>query len=89
MDLDFIIGSIHNINSLKLRFYMKNKDKKSVYRDYFNEILNMVENSDVDIIGHLDLIKRYAYEVYGDYEFNDYREILQEILKKIIQKYWN
>jgi histidinol-phosphatase (PHP family) len=86
MDLDFIIGSVHNINGLKLRLYMQNKNKKSVYKDYFDEVLRMVENSDIDIVGHLDLMKRYAYDIYGDYKFDDYREIIEEILKKIIQK---
>lgn len=85
MDLDFIIGSIHNINSFKLRLYMANKDKKYVYYDYFKEVLNMVQNSDIDVVGHLDLMKRYAYGVYGNYKFNDYKEILEEILKKVIE----
>ena len=84
MNLDFIIGSIHNINSLKLRLSMRNKDKKYVYSDYFDEILKMVGNSDIDIVGHLDLIKRYAYDLYGNYKFNDYKEILEEILEKVI-----
>ncbi|HJG04440.1 MAG TPA: PHP domain-containing protein, partial [Megamonas funiformis] len=43
MDLDFIIGSVHNINSIKLRLTMPSKTKSKIYEDYFNEILAMVK----------------------------------------------
>ncbi len=86
MNLDFIIGSIHNIDGVKLRLYMKDKEKDKVYYDYFYEIYKMVSSADIDVIGHMDLMKRYAYEVYGNYDFCDYREIIGEILKIAISK---
>lgn len=86
MDLDFIIGSVHNIDGVKLRTYMKDKDKYSLYYDYFREVYDMVVNSDIDIVGHLDLMKRYAFEIYGNYNFQDYREIIGEILKQVINQ---
>lgn len=84
--LDFIIGSVHNLNSLKLRLYIRNKEKKRIYRDYFEEIYRMVCNSDIDIIGHLDLMKRYAYHDFGNYCFYDYREIIESILREAIDR---
>ncbi|MEN8078562.1 histidinol-phosphatase HisJ family protein [Clostridioides difficile] len=86
MDLDFIIGSVHNINSVKLRTYMKDKSKSEIYEDYFKEIYELVQNSDIDVVGHLDLMKRYAYNTFGNYNFKDYQEIIRCILKKIIEK---
>lgn len=86
MDLDFIIGSVHNINSVKLRTYMQNKKKKEIYNDYFNEIYKLVRDADIDVIGHLDLMKRYAYNSFGNYDFNDYQEIIRSILKKAIER---
>lgn len=50
MDLDFIIGSVHNINSVKLRTYMQNKNKKEIYNDYFNEIYKLVKYADIEVI---------------------------------------
>lgn len=78
MDLDFIIGSVHNINSVKLRLTMPSKTKSKIYEDYFNEILAMVKIADIDIIGHLDLMKRYAFADYGNYEFG----VIKILLKK-------
>jgi len=67
MNLDFIIGSVHNIDGIKLRLYMQNKNKYDIYYDYFSEIYKMVKSSDIDIVGHMDLMKRYAYEAHGNY----------------------
>ena len=86
MELDFIIGSVHNIGGKKLRLYMQGKAKHEIYYDYFVEIYKMVLNSDIDVVGHLDLMKRYAYEVYGNYKFEDYIDIIKAILKKVIEK---
>ncbi|RRD39868.1 histidinol-phosphatase HisJ family protein [Leptotrichia sp. OH3620_COT-345] len=86
MKIDFIIGSVHNINGMKLRKYMSNKRKYDVYYDYFNEVYEMIINSDIDIVGHMDLMKRYAYETLGNYTFEDYREIIEKILKAVISR---
>ena len=86
MNLDFIIGSVHNINTLKLRTYIKGKNKKEIYEDYFKEIYKLAEDSDIDVVGHLDLMKRYAYDDFGNYNFNDYKDILSIILKKVIER---
>lgn len=86
MNLDFIIGSVHNISTVKLRSYMKGKNKKEIYGDYFNEIYELVKNSDIDVVGHLDLMKRYAYSDFGNYDFNDYKDIIKSILKEIIKR---
>lgn len=86
MNLDFIIGSVHNISNVKLRAYMKVKDKKETYDDYFNEIYELAKNSDIDVIGHLDLMKRYAYNDFGNYDFNQYKDVIESILKEIIKR---
>lgn len=86
MELDFIIGSVHNINSVKLRSFQKGKRKREIYEQYFHEILLMVQHADIDVIGHLDLAKRYAFEVVGNYDFNDYKDQLAEILETAIRR---
>jgi histidinol-phosphatase (PHP family) len=86
MNLDFIIGSVHNIKTLKLRSYMKDKSKKEIYEDYFNEIYELAKNSDIDVVGHLDLMKRYAYNDFGNYDFNQYKDVIESILKEIIRR---
>ncbi len=85
-DFDFILGSVHNIGDLKLRNYIKGKDKYGAYRDYFEEVYKTARYSDIDVLGHLDLMKRYAFDVFGNYEFKDYEDEIRQILKLAIDR---
>lgn len=85
LNLDFILGSVHNLNNQKLRLAL-NDDQPTAYERYFNELLSMVSTADIDIIAHFDLMKRYAYKEHCLYEFQDYQEIIQQILKKAIDR---
>ena len=58
----------------------------------FDFILGSVHNFDynvsliayMDVIAHLDLMKRYAFNLHGNYDFKDYKEEIEEVLKNII-----
>jgi histidinol-phosphatase (PHP family) len=83
LDLDFILGSVHNLNNQKLRLALR-ENHPTPYERYFNELLSMVATSDIDIIAHFDLMKRYAYKEHGLYDFHEYQEIIELVLKKAI-----
>ncbi|OIJ16377.1 histidinol-phosphatase [Anaerobacillus alkalilacustris] len=85
LELDFILGSVHNINNRTLRETLEKK-RLAGYKDYFQEVYEMVSIADIDVVAHLDLMKRYAYEEFGLYDFTEYREILEAILSKIIER---
>ncbi|WP_210469871.1 histidinol-phosphatase HisJ family protein [Sporosarcina sp. 6E9] len=85
-DLDFIMGSVHNINEEKLRIYMQNKDAHAVYQGYFEEVYALVSHADIDILAHLDLMKRYAIDTIGNYKLADFHSIIEAILKKAIER---
>lgn len=94
MKLDFIIGSVHNIGSVKLRKFRVGKTADELYSAYFAEILHMVETADFDVIGHLDLVKKYAvsnlgdenFQPPGDYDFSKYEGIFRKILSRAIER---
>lgn len=86
LNLDFIIGSVHNINKQKLRSYIKDKNNYEAYNGYFQEIYNLVCSADIDIIGHLDLLKRYAFKELGNYNFNEHENLIVKILEKAIER---
>lgn len=86
LELDFILGSVHNINNQKLRKYLEINDKDAVYRGYFTELYEMVCVADIDVLAHLDLMKRYASAQFGNYYFPHFKEILAAILKKAIDR---
>ncbi|TJX13889.1 histidinol-phosphatase HisJ family protein [Tissierella creatinini] len=85
---DFIISSIHYGNGMD--FYMGDffvgKTKYESYMDYFKLVLEMVENfKRYDVVGHMDYISRYGPYRDKDYEYEDYKEIIDDILKAIIK----
>ncbi|MGE8203906.1 histidinol-phosphatase HisJ family protein [Heyndrickxia sp. NPDC080065] len=86
LGLDFILGSVHNINNEKLRKYLENKDIHTAYNGYFEEIYQMVECADIDVIAHLDLLKRYSINSLGIYDFPQFKNIIEAILKKAIDR---
>lgn len=85
LNLDFILGSVHNINNQKLRLVLKEHQQHG-YQLYFEELYKMVSTADIDVIAHLDLMKRYAFKEYGSYQFAEYQEILQQVLKKAVKR---
>lgn len=86
LEIDFIMGSVHNIKEEKLRTFMVGKTPQEIYQKYFEEVYAMVSHADIDVIAHLDLIKRYAVESMGNYEFDDYKSIIEKIMRKAIER---
>ncbi|MCL7745545.1 histidinol-phosphatase HisJ family protein [Halalkalibacter alkaliphilus] len=85
LELDVILGSVHNISNNKLRKRLEVQQEKA-YMEYFQEVYEMVKEADIDIVAHLDLMKRYAHKVYGTYDFIEHREMIEIILSKIIDR---
>ncbi|WP_303859765.1 histidinol-phosphatase HisJ family protein [Alkalibaculum bacchi] len=85
-DLDFIIGSVHSVNGVDLIDYIIHRDQISIYRDYFEELLKTVSVGDFDVIGHFDLLRRYAFDSSGRYRHADFQELIREILKKAVSR---
>jgi len=83
-NLDFIIGSIHNLSGKGLRTNIAENGVAYTYENYFKEILNFIQMDNFDVIGHLDLVQRYAFESFGVYNFEDYKDYIYDILKIII-----
>ncbi|TYR80330.1 histidinol-phosphatase HisJ family protein [Priestia megaterium] len=86
LNLDFVLGSVHNIDNQKLRKYLAGKEQDALYRGYFEELYKLVCTADIDVLAHIDLMKRYAIADYGNYQFEDFKELLTEILMKAIER---
>ncbi|AXI10524.1 histidinol-phosphatase HisJ family protein [Oceanobacillus sp. 143] len=86
LELDFILGSVHNIKEEKLRKYMSEKTPNEIYQGYFEEVFELVSYADIDVIAHFDLMKRYAIDTIGNYAFLDFQEIVERILRKAIDR---
>lgn len=86
-DFDFVIASIHYGNGLDfyLGDFFTGKTKYEAYTEYFNIVLDMVKNfKSYDVVGHLDYITRYGPYEDKHYDYDDYKDIIDEILITII-----
>lgn len=87
--MEYVIASFHVIDRLELHSgdFTNDKTKFEAYERYFKEACRIIRKYDnYDVLGHLDIIRRY-----GNYDskaccYNDFSDVIDEILKEAIQK---
>ncbi|PAV30593.1 histidinol-phosphatase [Virgibacillus profundi] len=80
---DFVICSMHTTEKKDLHSgdFFKNKTVDEAYQTYYEELLYCVKNyKNYNILGHLDLVKRYTKQ-QSEHNFHD---IIQQIFHEII-----
>ncbi len=86
-DFDFIIGSSHLVDGTDPYYpeYFEKLGARGGILRYFESIpANVKAFGDFDVYGHLDYAVRYSPE--KKYAPEDYRELLDEILRLLVQK---
>ena len=86
---DFVIGSshvVHGFDPYYPQFY-HNRDEKNCYLEYFESILENIQAfDDFDVYGHIDYVVRYGPTKNKNYLWTEYQDIIDEILRLLIQK---
>lgn len=88
--LDYCIGSIHlvdNMDPYDAKFW-EAFDEKEAFTRYFEATLENLKTDDIhlDTLGHLDYIVRYSPSGYRIYSYRMFAEVLDEILRRIIDR---
>ncbi|MBQ8982318.1 MAG: histidinol-phosphatase HisJ family protein [Lachnospiraceae bacterium] len=84
---DFIIGSSHLVRGIDPYYpeYYEGRSETEAYREYFQSIDDNVHAfHDYDVYGHLDYVVRYGPTKNTNWNFKDYADIFESLLKKII-----
>jgi len=87
-DFDFAIGSSHLVNQIDpyQTEYWKSKSTEEGIVTYFQSIIDNVKAfTDFQVYGHLDYVVRYAPDKNQSYTYNKYAEIIDEMLKTILE----
>lgn len=82
--LDFIICSLHTVAGADLHSgkLFENQTVRAAHLRYYEELLYCVNHfTNYQILGHLDLVKRYTIDQPVQ---NDFHEVINEIFKVII-----
>lgn len=85
---DYVIGSVHNVEGKDpyLDDFFEDRTDAEGYRKTFEETLIDIKRiQDFDSLGHLDYVVRYGKHRERDYHIADHREIIDEILKYLIE----
>ena len=85
-DYDFIIGSVHNIGDITIRQTIRERGADYAFDAYYDEVLGLAEEGDYDVLGHLDLVNRYAWDEQGIYRLDAYTHQIEAILKAVIHR---
>ena len=88
---DFVLGSVHLLDNDDPYYeaYWQGRLTKDIMTNYFNDMLAALKEYDnFDSLGHLDYLIRYIPPYCGDkdYVFKEYREVIDEIFKLLIDK---
>lgn len=86
---DFVIGSSHVVDGVDPYYpeFFEGHTQEECYRAYFQSIIDNLESfSDVDTYGHLDYIVRYGPDKIKGYSYEKYSDILDSVLKELIEK---
>lgn len=87
---DVVIGSVHNLRKREDFYYIEDFSQiniKSTMKEYFDEILTMLEWGNFDILAHLTYPFRYLYSKNNIIvDINEYKPQVDEILKLTAEK---
>lgn len=86
---DFVIGSTHVVKQVDIYFpaYYEGRNEDDCYLEYFEETLkNAKSNVNFDVYGHLDYVIRYGPNKNQYYSYAKFSEIIDEILRTLIEK---
>jgi histidinol-phosphatase (PHP family) len=90
-EFDFVIGSVHIVEDLDLHFgdYFKGKQIAQALEGYYQTLHACVKNEPhFNVLGHLDLIKRYVHHAGAKVEeikWRQYDDMLEDTLKILIE----
>ena len=87
---DFIIGSSHITCKKDMsidKSFFEGLTRTQAYLKYFKEVLENIKIFDeFDVYGHIDYVVRYGGYLSKKIEYDEFREILDEILLTLIRK---
>lgn len=90
-NFDFIIGSSHITCKKDMamdKTFFDGITRREAYLNYFKEVLQNIKlyNEEFDVYGHIDYVVRYGGYAEKKIDYNEFREILDEILINLIKK---
>jgi histidinol-phosphatase (PHP family) len=94
-DWDYVVISVHLVDYADgwatvsepgaMGAYFATHSQRQAYAPYFEELLRAAQSGLGDVLGHLDLVKRYGAGRYGPFEPAAFEEEIRAVLHAAIQ----
>ena len=91
-DYDYVLGAIHFTSGVDytspsiVDYYLSEPDKRKAFGNYFDELLRAIKSRLIDIVAHIDVIKRHSVGVYGQFDPLEFKDEFDEILVEIVKR---
>lgn len=89
-EYDQVIGSVHNLRGGEDFYYMKNismSEAKALLKEYFDEIIIMLQWGNFDVLAHLTYPLRYFYSKSNlEIDLEEFDDQINQILQLTIEK---
>jgi histidinol-phosphatase (PHP family) len=92
---DYVVASVHLVDYADgwaiisepraIESYFAGHTQAEAYQPYFEELLRAVRSGLGDVLGHLDLIKRYGVTQYGPFEPADFEDEIRAVLSALVE----
>lgn len=84
---DYALGSLHWVGDELIfdRDYFS-REPDAAYRGYFHELREMAETAQFDILAHMDIIKRFGFDIYGVFDPARYEAEIRAVLSAIAER---
>lgn len=84
-EYDFVVGSVHFAQGRSIfeRSFFDAPECER-YPAYLDEVLHAAQSGLYDVIGHLDIVKRYGVRHYGPFDPARYADVIDAILRACV-----
>lgn len=84
---EVVIGAVHWIGDTIISIdAFSHLDVEALYHRYFDEVLKTAEQSDIDVLAHIDLVKRFGVKYLGPFHVEPFRGQIEAVLRTIIRR---
>lgn len=83
---DVVLGSLHWVGRENIFSpnYFRSRSPQQAYKEYFDELLVMIDAGGFDVLAHVDLPKRTAFNIYGEFNVSQIEDSMRKVWERCI-----
>jgi histidinol-phosphatase (PHP family) len=85
---DFVLGSVHYVNRIKIMTpeYNRSRNARMAYHDYFLAVRDSVVSGLFDVVGHLEYANRLGINAWGQYHSSQHIRELSTLFDHMVEE---